>query len=99
MIKTFRKIQTVDRDLNRVQDQVFQALNPVLKNVLIDSVQINDIQITTSGVDIDHGLGRVPLGWFVVDSTASATVWRTAWTDRILSLDASGTATISIVVF
>lgn len=98
-MKFFRKIQAADRDLMKLQNQVEQVLNPVLKLPLLDYVQINGIAITTAGVDISHVLGRQPLGWILVDIDASVTVWKTAWTDRLLSLDASGTATISIIVF
>lgn len=99
MLKIFRKIQSADSTINRLQSQIEQSLNPVLKQAILDGVIINDIAITTAGVEIEHGLGRQPLGWALIDNQADARIWRTAWTDRLLTLDASGTSTISIYVF
>lgn len=52
---------------------------------------------------VDHGLGRVPVGYIVVDRDAAAHVYsslRTTWTSTVLKLKCSGTSvTIRIMVF
>ena len=99
MLSIFRKTLTTDRELNRVQDQILAALNPVVRSTLLNYNEVKNIAITTAGLAIEHGLGRQPLGWVVTDIDANATVWKTAWDERFLTLDASGTANISILVY
>lgn len=99
MLSIFRKIQSKDNDVNRLQDQIIQALNPLVRSTLLNYVELKDIVITAAGLDIEHTLGRQPLGWLVTDINANATVWKTAWTPKLLSLDASGIVTISLLIY
>ena len=47
----------------------------------------------------NHKLGRQPVGWVVVDKSATADVWRTAWTTTTISLQASAATAVSVVVY
>ncbi len=98
-MKFFRKIQATDREVQALQNQVEQVLNPVLKNILLDGVIITDIDISTAGAEVEHKLNRKPLGWFLVDNTTESTIWRTGWDQRIITFDASATSVFSIWVF
>jgi hypothetical protein len=82
-----------------LQNAVEQVLNPIAKTIILDGVLIKDLSITTSGLEIEHGLGREPQGFFVADSTADVRVWRVSWDSRIINLDASGSSVISVWVF
>lgn len=68
---------------------------------IVNGRLIEDINITTAGTTVNHGLGRIWSGWFVVDNTADVRVWSVPSADekKYLMLDASGTATIAIWVF
>jgi hypothetical protein len=72
-----------------------------LENVAINGgYQIKNISLTASTPKaVAHTLGSVPIGWFVVDNTANATIWRTAWTQQTITLESSANTTISIWVF
>jgi hypothetical protein len=99
MLSIFRKIQTADRELNRIQEQIIAAVNPLVKSTVLNYVELKDIALTSTTVDIEHTLGRQPLGWIITDNQADARVWRAAWSDRFLSLTASGNTTISLLVY
>lgn len=95
-----RRIQSSNRDLMQVQDALDQALTPVLSNPLLDGVLLSNVTITASAAKFSHLLGRQPIGWFVVDDTSGAAIYRTAWDTRTISLrTVSGTNTVSIWMF
>lgn len=48
---------------------------------------------------VRHGLGRIPVGWLIIDKTAQADVWRDttqAMTNDIIPLKASGAVTVDL---
>ncbi len=56
-------------------------------------------EITTSGLEIVHNLGRQPQGWIILGKDANVDIWETSKSSTILSLDADGTTNFSIWVF
>ncbi len=82
-----------------IQEAVAASINPVIRQPIVDGVLIEGITITTAGLAVSHLLGRQPRGWFVVDKTTDANVWRTAWDSRLLTLDASATTVVSLWIF
>lgn len=98
-MKAYRKIQTTNIDVNRLQSQIEQVINPVLRTTLINGVLIKDVAITTAGATIEHKLGRQPQGWMITDKQGNTDIWRTAWSEKFLTLDASGSTTFSVWVF
>jgi hypothetical protein len=99
MLSIFRKIQTADRELNRIQEQIIAAVNPLVKSTVLNYVELKEVALTSGTVNVEHTLGRQPLGWIITDNQADARVWRTSWSDRFLSLTASGNTTISLLVY
>lgn len=78
-----------------------QSLNPLLLNPLIQGQILSSISLAaTTPKVISHGLGRQMVGWFVIDNTASATIWRTQpFNSKTITLEASAATTISLWVF
>jgi hypothetical protein len=77
------------------------TINPILALPILNGTMIDTINLT-SGVPlaINHLLQRNPQGWFLVDNTANASVWRTQpFNKNTLTLQSSATTTISIWVF
>lgn len=78
------------------------TLNPALTNLenlmnipMLSGVQLGTITLVASTPKkVPHGLGAVPTGWFLVDNTANSVVWRTAWTNQTITLEASANTTI-----
>jgi hypothetical protein len=61
---------------------------------------LQNIAIIDGVTVINHGLGRNPQGWFLVDSTAAVTPYRSApFNSLTLSLTSGAAATISLIVF
>jgi hypothetical protein len=83
-----------------MQNQWAALLNPILANPL-NGVQVMSEINLKSGVNVlNHGLGRNPQGWFLVDKTATGDVYRTApFNNLTLTLTASAAMTVSIGVF
>lgn len=102
-IKPFRKIQTSNAELMRVQDAVAEVISPLAKVPLLDARVIKAAQIGTSATGIDHGLGREPLGWFVIDKSQTADVWRSPTPsqapNKLLMLLATSPVTVDLIVF
>ncbi len=99
MIRSYRKLNVEDADLNKVQENIEYALGPVLASAIIDGVQIQSIELTTTPQPISHKLGRRPRGWVIVDQDADARVWSTARDKNVLILQASSPCTISVWVY
>lgn len=101
-LPVFRKIRTQVRDLIQLQDAVAAVFLPLLKVSILDGRLIEDIEVTTSQVVVNHGLGRELRGWILVDKNANARVWRVNSTTnptRELHLDSGATVTVSLWVF
>lgn len=98
-MKAFRKIKVYDRELDQVQSNIGNIIGPILKSPLIDGVQINGVVLSTSPTSVQHLLKRVPQGWFIVDSNAAATVYRTDWDLNKVILIASAPVTVSIWIY
>ncbi len=77
------------------------ALNPVLALPMLAGIQIDDIDLAvTVPLAINHLLQRTPQGWFLVDNSANATVWRTAGFNPLtITLEASANTTVSIWIY
>lgn len=51
---------------------------------------------------VRHGLGKIPIGWIIIDKNAQADVWRDpaiASTNDIIALKASGAVTVTLQVW
>lgn len=79
-----------------------QQINPVLANLLIQGNFIKNQALIDGTTVINHGLGRAPLGWFLVAPQAAATVYQAASQPNPtlqLSLTSNAAVTTGIWVF
>jgi hypothetical protein len=75
-------------------------LDPVVSNQLVNGLLLQGIVVTSGNNTINHMLGRSPQGWFVVDTTAASTIYRSKpFNPLTLTLNASAPTTISLWVF
>ncbi len=94
-------------ELGRVFSQAMQSVGDSLRLLLGNqrarTSLLTSVAVTVAGVRISHGLalqfGRTPAGWCVVDKTANADVWRTAWDSDTITLQSTAPVTISLEVF
>lgn len=100
MLPAPRRIQSPDRLLNDVQDSIAQCLRGILQFEEFAGQRIDSLTLTTTALQISHGLGRCPKGWRIVDKTAAGDVYRTAWDERTISLRvASGTLVVDLYIW
>lgn len=74
------------------------ALNPVLANLLIQGLPLNNITLV-SGVPqtVSHSLGRNQLGFFITDQNAAASVFRTQpFNSQNITLQSNANVTINL---
>lgn len=88
-----------DRALAFQQDSTRGAIARISVGTILDGVQVDGAEVGTSATAINHLLGRQPKGWAVVDIDTAATVHRTAWDSRTLTLVASSACTVSLWVY
>jgi hypothetical protein len=50
-------------------------------------------------VTIKHGLGRVPVGWMILDRTTAATIHRVSWDSISIVLAFSGACSTKVLVY
>jgi len=60
---------------------------------------IEDISVSTTAVSLSHRLGYQPEGFLVTKNNANVTVYNGTIDDKTITLQASGNATISIIVW
>lgn len=94
-----RRIKTNDRNLDQVQTNVAQIIDPISKVQLLKGILIENVTITSGGTTIDHLLKRQPLGWMIVDTNTASTIYRTAWSVNTITLVAGTTTVASIWIF
>lgn len=76
------------------------ALNPVLANPLNGVKILSNVVLINGTTIINHGLGRMMLGWFIVDINAAATIYRSApFNATTITLTSNAIAVVSIGVF
>jgi hypothetical protein len=103
-LKSFKKIQSEDKDLNKVQSNIEQLIEPFLNSEITDGVLIKNISLDSSITNqVNHKLGRKPLGWIVVRQRANSIIWDSQDTNtkanRTLELSCSANVTIDLWIF
>lgn len=77
-----------------------ESVNELTALPLNQMVVLDNIVLAIGNNVITHGLGRVPVGWIVMDINAASTIYRSsAFNINTLTLNASAIATIKLGVF
>lgn len=96
-----QKIVTKDDSINRMQSSISTILDFIQLSPLVGAVSV--IATTFTGTDekqVEHKLGRKPLGWIVVSKDASSDIYQVGIESNILiSLKATATVTCKILFF
>lgn len=86
--------------LQLMQSKWAPILNSVLELPSSSPSFLSNIAVTTGNNVINHRLGRNPVGYLVIDADAAVSIYRSApFNDLTLTLNSSGNATISLMVF
>jgi hypothetical protein len=99
-----KKVFSIDFNTQKLQDNISTAFQKIDNIALLKGNFIQDISFV-SGLDIqvNHGLNRNPLGYFLVKSNGQLTISESTTTnnnkDKIILLRGSATATGTIYIF
>jgi hypothetical protein len=104
VLKLFKKIGSGDTNLQKVQQNVQEAIEPLIASQIIDGVLLKNVELTAGQLNIVfHGLGRELVGWIVVGQDANSQVWDEQAANplktRTLRLRASTDTVVALWVF
>lgn len=105
--KTFVSVSHEDDDISRIQDNISNALDPVLETEILDGVLLPNQTIPGGGKLVAaHGLGRPAQGYMVVFASAAVSapyappaLQTTPNGAVVLQFDSGAGATISLWIF
>jgi len=99
VLKSLKRVNFKNEETNALQENVYQFVNQI-NPVISSGVLLTSISVGVSPLKIEHKLGRVPQGFYVVDKNSNSNVWRSSASDnRYITLSASAPSTISLWVF
>ena len=99
-MNNLKKVRSDDRIINQVQDNIEQAITPIINSEIIDGLIIKDIEVLTGAtLTLSHKLGRTPNGFAVIKRNANSTVWNGLIDKKTIELNSSANVTISLWVF
>ena len=92
--------QTQSKELSLMQTSWASKLNPLIDNPPNQGIILNDIDLVAGNNTINHMLGRIPQGWYIVDINGAANVYRSKPLNKLtLTLNSSAPVTVSLEVF
>ncbi len=92
--------ESEDEGQSRFNREVLSSLVRTQQNPLLGGIVLEDVAVSASPVRVPHLLGRAPVGFLVIGQTANVVVWNSAAANDVaLTLTASATATVDILVF
>jgi hypothetical protein len=99
--KGVKALNTDDDILNRIQDNLIQAIEPLTRSSITNGILLQSKPLTIGNNIIDHGLGRQPLGLIVVSNSAGSVLSYSISnaTTRSIPVNASIATTASFWVF
>lgn len=103
MARKLKQVVFDTPEVRKLQENVSSVLDQLTSSPLADSVLIENIDVSASGIDVPHGLQRVPRGWYVVRRNNTVPVYDDPagqrFPDKTLSLVSAGPVTVSLIVF
>lgn len=102
----FKRINTGDTDLARIQDAVAAGFSDVDARPLVGGNVLSATLIYGQDNLVAHGLGRMPQYWLVIRKDANAVVWEqpsgdlngASTSDKLINLRCSATCNITLWV-
>lgn len=101
LFKDFKRLNFKDQDLNRIQDNVDAAINPLLKLPLLDGIFLVDVTIKVTDTAIPHRLNRPFKGWVMTAKNAAGDIYEGTNTkpELFLVLKASSQVIVDLWIF
>lgn len=102
-VEKLARVQTSDRDVNQLQENVIRSVEPVIENPIVDGLLLQSVPLTFGANSINHKLGRNLVGWHITRMRAPAIIYDTQDTNLMpgltLALVTSAAVTVDLYVF
>lgn len=103
MLKGFKVLDTGDTTLNKVQRNISNVVDPIVKINILDGVLVQNISLDSSKDNvIDPKLGREVQGWIVTRKRSAADIYDkqdTSSSTKTLTLSTSSNVEIDLWIF
>ena len=98
-MKALLKIFTSNKELQRLQDNVSNAISELLRVPLLDGLVLTQTFTAPTDTVIEHKLQREPLGWIVIGKNATSDVWEVSKDQRFITLRTNQNVTVTFWIF
>lgn len=101
-MKSFSRVQTTDRTINQIQDNLGKAIDNLNSNPLSGAVLLEDIDLVSGSNTIYTKLPQALTGWMIVRMNAYRDIYDEQDSNsnpQTLILNSTGTTTVSLIVF
>ena len=100
-IKDVKTIKMTEYETSQLQSSVIDFSSQLTRVPFLDGNLIEGVSVSTTALEVSHGLGRTPVGYFIVKASAGVTVFDSATTTpkATIKLTGSATSTINIWIF
>lgn len=68
-------VQTTDRNVNQLQQNISQAVNPVISNAITQGTILSNQTLNSGSTTIQTKLNKQLTGWLIIRQRGSATVY------------------------
>lgn len=97
-LQPLKKISGQDYELQKTIEYSQEFVSQLLALNFLKGNLIT-VSLSTTATPFSHGLGTTPQGFLVFDKTSNADIWRTAWDDKTITLDATASVNAVIWIF
>ena len=100
-IKDVKTLKLSDYESSALQQNLLEFSRQLTRVPLLGGNLIKDVSVSTTAIELAHGLGREPVGYIVIKSSAGVTLFdSTSLTPKVtIKLTASASATCNIWIF
>lgn len=95
----FSRIRSAAPIIELVQDALQRYFIQLQDVPFLVGRSLNTSITAGTPVVLYHALGRTPVGWWVTDINAASIVYRSAWDESSITLNASVNCTVSVWVY
>lgn len=69
------QVQTTDRNVNQLQQNIAQAVNPVISNALTQGSILSNISLSNGSTTVQTKLNKPLTGWIIVRQRGLASIY------------------------
>src|SRR6185437_7914444 len=97
------RIQSADRVVNQLQQNIIPPLQEVIANPVVCGVIIQNVNLVSGLNTVNHGLGRTLQGWSAVRVRSQCQLWDSQDSNnspaQTLLLNSNAAVTVDLLVF